>query len=56
MCAEPDIFVSLPYFKKFSAKIHIFLRKGKARACESLGFVVNKNEIFFFRVRGKMKK
>jgi hypothetical protein len=31
------------------------LRKGKARACESLGFVVNKNN-FFSSVSGKRRK
>ena len=31
-------------FKEVFCKDTQFLRKGKARACESLGFVVNKNE------------
>jgi len=31
------------------------LRKDKARACESLGFVVNKNVFFQFRIWEKEK-
>ncbi|MBW0033074.1 hypothetical protein KUA52_01845, partial [Prevotella copri] len=41
--------------KEVFCKDTIFLRKGKARACESLGFVVNKNN-FFSSVSGKRRK
>ena len=49
------------YFRNFAILKEVFckdtnfLRKGKARACESLGFVVNKNN-FFSSVSEKRRK
>ena len=50
-----DFICIFAILKEVFCKDTHFLRKDKARACESLGFVVNKN-VFFNSVSGKRRK
>ena len=55
LAAYKHIFIISAILKEVFCKDTHFLRKDKARACESLGFVVNKN-VFFNSVSGKRRK
>jgi hypothetical protein len=50
-----EILSKFAILKEVFCKDTNLLRKGKARACESLGFVVNKNN-FFSSASGKRRK
>ncbi|MCP9552091.1 hypothetical protein NNC51_05405, partial [Prevotella copri] len=54
-CRVSDFICIFAILKEVFCKDTNLLRKGKARACESLGFVVNKNN-FFSSVSGKRRK
>ena len=55
LCRVSDFICIFAILKEVFCKDTNLLRKGKARACESLGFVVNKNN-FFSSVSGKRRK
>ena len=55
LAAYKHIFIISAILKEVFCKDTNLLRKGKARACESLGFVVNKN-VFKDFVSVKRKK
>ena len=54
-CRVSDFICIFAILKEVFCKDTHFLRKDKARACESLGFVVNKNVFFQFRIWEKEK-